>query len=1171
MSAGEEEFIGFGVFRFAAQECMERLTICEVVGGLTSSFGEVEGTFARALAKVGKLNLDEQQTESMAAIVSGWAASVKAMTAAAGKQHASVAVVVEQEVSKVLVDVARLNSKRVQDIVQFVKVKNHEIARAKAAQQKLLDRYRKAVDDTESAIRQRDAAVLEEAKKALTSSSSVAVKGDKGDMSVKDDSFMNRSLQLMKSKMKMAPSDVTRRATDRCRELLRELDVTEAQLVGGCQRINGLRDEFVADVENALKELFALETSRLRSMHDGLLALCRTQNTLVEQCRIAAAALVSNRLGVDFNPQTEVSALIKAVEDSRDSARASATPAMAATAPGPATETATASAATADDHGDGSHDAARVSSPTSPADAENAYIDVNRHAEWKKDTTAQFHQIQRMMEVLDVLKILVNWVGHALKDTADASRTYTKAIRVLCERHGFPNTSFSARMADGDDDASSAASDSGLRCAELMAGGESPTIKAAWQFAVQAFEDGAAVYLRTAATYSDELIPALSAVDKNLRALKKELHEAQTSGMKDIDAAQAWIQKLSQKLTKLRHELKEQRRKLASTKGAVAAKDGDAGSDDSGPEESTRTSSSAVTAGGAAEGTRLEKLRDTLRFESADDRLARRQARVTRLEGEERDLVDSIGLANASFERVLTATKGVLAKHLAVAKEVFSKDMLSLYSTLRRMTAVQTECAVALAAPHRHFEETCKSIDINADAVSFVSAVLAAAGACQTTSSQDTTGAAVVILDVPETIHFSPTKSAVIEEERRAAGTARPTSPASAAEPSHLLQVPTGSNSNAGSSLSRGREKAQIAVKEVKKLFASSAFVSVTKPDSLMKKLTSSGRSRAASPTTTAPPSGPGSVQEGSLLLLSAAPTPAPTATVPDAKGVAAREWASSPITEGGDEQEDALIKDALSAVFDEGPRGDDEARVPPTSTPPQPQALSPSSTDLPTASRVRRKRIPRSDASADDSVRSDPPQPGSSGAADEQVSAVVTTDATPLPPAEVESTATAPVVTVAAVPVTGASPQRKTISGAAVAGSSASSNGSASASEAIKAEDLAELAKFGLGPGPRDRILESFSCALYPKKGLLSHGRMFVTPQYLAFSGWPVRVVRPHFDCRHRPRPPHFTVPRALPSPPLRSDARSGLPGAAVPQGHHQGGEDQHAGVLPERDPGAL
>ena len=34
--------------------------------------------------------------------------------------------------------------------------------------------------------------------------------------------------------------------------------------------------------------------------------------------------------------------------------------------------------------------------------------------------------------------------------------------------------------------------------------------------------------------------------------------------MKEIDSAQSWIQKLSQKMTKLRHELGEQKRKLAS-------------------------------------------------------------------------------------------------------------------------------------------------------------------------------------------------------------------------------------------------------------------------------------------------------------------------------------------------------------------------------------------------------------------------------------------------------------------------------------------------------------------------------------------------------------------------------------------------------------------------------
>ena len=46
------------------------------------------------------------------------------------------------------------------------------------------------------------------------------------------------------------------------------------------------------------------------------------------------------------------------------------------------------------------------------------------------------------------------------------------------------------------------------------------------------------------------------------------------------------------------------------------------------------------------------------------------------------------------------------------------------------------------------------------------------------------------------------------------------------------------------------------------------------------------------------------------------------------------------------------------------------------------------------------------------------------------------------------------------------------------------------------------ELAKFGLSIS--DRILESYTCAVYPKKSFLIHGRMYVTQHYIAFSGWP-------------------------------------------------------------------
>jgi hypothetical protein len=52
------------------------------------------------------------------------------------------------------------------------------------------------------------------------------------------------------------------------------------------------------------------------------------------------------------------------------------------------------------------------------------------------------------------------------------------------------------------------------------------------------------------------------------------------------------------------------------------------------------------------------------------------------------------------------------------------------------------------------------------------------------------------------------------------------------------------------------------------------------------------------------------------------------------------------------------------------------------------------------------------------------------------------------------------------------------------------------------------ELVKFGIAG---EKIIEHFSCALIPKRGLLTHGRMFITQHHIAFSGWPeLRVLIP-------------------------------------------------------------
>ena len=140
---------------------------------------------------------------------------------------------------------------------------------------KQLEKYRKTVQETEMSIRARDSAILEEEKK---NSAAQALK-ERNDMSStkEGDSFVNRSLNKMMIKMKMTPSDFTRRATEKCRDLLRELDTSEAQLLAGCQRVNSMRDELLNSVEVFLKDLQSLESSRLSSMGESLKALCNTQ------------------------------------------------------------------------------------------------------------------------------------------------------------------------------------------------------------------------------------------------------------------------------------------------------------------------------------------------------------------------------------------------------------------------------------------------------------------------------------------------------------------------------------------------------------------------------------------------------------------------------------------------------------------------------------------------------------------------------------------------------------------------------------------------------------------------------------------------------------------------------------------------------------------------------
>jgi len=122
--------------------------------------------------------------------------------------------------------------------------------------------------------------------------------------------------------------------------------------------------------------------------------------------------------------------------------------------------------------------------------------------------------------------------------------------------------------------------------------------------------------------------------------------------------------------------------------------------------------------------------------------------------------------------------------------------------------------------------------------------------------------------------------------------------------------------------------------------------------------------------------------------------------------------------------------------------------------------------------------------------------------------------------------------IAIAAFPT--APPMSVVSSSSGSSSSSSHNNNKAQSTRSVRAraqaqkEDVSELSKFGLSSN--DRVLESYSCALYPKKGILTHGRMFVLQHYLAFSSvFPetrllisMREVRTVFACLFIPHVPN-------------------------------------------------
>ena len=81
---------------------------------------------------------------------------------------------------------------------------------------------------------------------------------------------------------KATPSDTARKMHDRCKELMRELDVAEAQLSESVARLNEIRKELQEDLLNSINRLEGIELDRVKFMKEGLLRLCQSGQGMLD-------------------------------------------------------------------------------------------------------------------------------------------------------------------------------------------------------------------------------------------------------------------------------------------------------------------------------------------------------------------------------------------------------------------------------------------------------------------------------------------------------------------------------------------------------------------------------------------------------------------------------------------------------------------------------------------------------------------------------------------------------------------------------------------------------------------------------------------------------------------------------------------------------------------------
>ena len=315
--------------------------------------------------------------------------------------------------------------------------------------------------------------------------------------------------------LKLSPADTLARLTDKSRDVIREIDQTEAQLSANTKRLNRLRADIVDELHRVMCELDDIDKKRLCLMRDnlGLFSFCG--EALFDRMSQSMNAVSAQIQALDLD--SEINMLQKAIDVPPSSSEILKWKDTISVIPVECLDVFLKGGMIASDN-------------TAAHPPIEAYV-----------------MVDRLVDSLDFFRGVTLRAMHTMIELADAEKTFKKSATRVVEKLGFTKSAIkSSGVSVGS-------------CVDLIAQVESPTTRHAWESTFKAFGLISDVHSKAAEWYVEKGSQPLDALVRRFDNYKRDLIEKQVSDSKQIENLKSVISKLISKLSKVQKELHDRR------------------------------------------------------------------------------------------------------------------------------------------------------------------------------------------------------------------------------------------------------------------------------------------------------------------------------------------------------------------------------------------------------------------------------------------------------------------------------------------------------------------------------------------------------------------------------------------------------------------------------------